>query len=125
MPIEIIQLAQGQRFQPEGHRGVGPVQLFGGGHYHGAVTVALSHYLPGGEAELSPVPAETIYIVLSGSLTLTDTDGHAEVLNALDGARLTSGTPRRVENRTNLPASMLVIRPNPANPGWKTTGAPE
>lgn len=123
MPIEITHLAQGQRFHPEGHHGVGPVQLFGGGHYDGAVTVVLSHYLPGGEAELSPVAAETIYLVLSGSLTLTDADGHAEVLDALDGARITLGTPRRVENRTNLPASMLVIRPNPANPGWHTPEA--
>ena len=113
MSIDITRLAQAQRFQPVGHHDVGPVHLFGGESYDGAVTVALSHYLPGGGADLSPVPAETVYLVLTGELSLTDADGHTEVLRPLDGARLTSGTPRSVENRTNLPASMLVIRPNP------------
>ncbi|MFD4903408.1 cupin domain-containing protein [Streptomyces sp. NPDC058411] len=122
MSIEIIELAQAERFQPVGHHGVGPVHLFGGERYEGAVTVALSHYLPGGQADLSPVPAETLYIVLSGTLTLTDADGSAHALNALDGARLTAGTPRSVENLTNLPASMLVIRPNPAA---RVTSEPE
>ncbi|GAA3310029.1 cupin domain-containing protein [Streptomyces cinereospinus] len=114
MPIEITQLTQAQPFQPVGHHGVGPVHLFGGEHYDGAVTVALSHYLPGGGADMSPVPAETLYVVLTGTLTLIDADGVSHVLGALDSARLTAGTVRGVENRTNLPASMLVIRPNAA-----------
>ncbi|GAA3310544.1 cupin domain-containing protein [Streptomyces cinereospinus] len=113
MPIDIAHLSQAQRFEPAGHHGVGPVHLFGGEHYDGAVTAALSHYLPGGRAELSPVPAETLYIVLTGTLTLRTEDG-SHVLHPLDAARLTAGTVRGVENRTNLPASMLVIRPNPA-----------
>jgi hypothetical protein len=114
--IDITRLAQARRFQPPGHNGVGPVHLFGGEDYDGAVTVALSHYLPGGQADLSPVPVETLYLVLTGTLTLTDADGRSEDLHALDGARLTHGTLRRVDNHTNLPASMLVIRPNPVDP---------
>ncbi|MEU3735170.1 cupin domain-containing protein [Streptomyces sp. NPDC033538] len=114
MAIEITQLTQAQPFQPVGHHGVGPVHLFGGEHYDGAVTVALSHYLPGGRADLSPVPAETLYVVLTGTLTLIDADGASYVLEPFDSARLTAGTVRGVENRTNLPAGMLVIRPNPA-----------
>ncbi|WP_406143676.1 cupin domain-containing protein [Streptomyces sp. NBC_01012] len=122
MPIEIAELTQAERFQPVGHDGVGPVHLFGGERYEGAVTVALSHYLPGGRADLSPVPAETLYVVLSGTLVLTDEDGSAHTLNTLDSARLTEGTLRGVENPTNLPASMLVIRPNQAG---RATGASE
>jgi quercetin dioxygenase-like cupin family protein len=114
VPIDITHLTEAERFQPPGHHGVGPVHLFGGEHYDGAVTVALSHYVPGGRAEMSPVPVETIYTVLTGSLTLTEADGATHVLNALDSVRLTAGTLRSVENRTNLTASMLVIRPNPA-----------
>ncbi|MGW2282912.1 cupin domain-containing protein [Streptomyces sp. NPDC001770] len=114
MSIEIAPLKLGQRFQPAGHHGVGPVQLFGGEHYAGAVTVVLSHYLPGGRADLSPVATETLYVVLTGTLSLAEAGGETDTLHALDGARLTAGTVRSVENRTNLPASMLVIRPNPA-----------
>ncbi|MFB7032216.1 MULTISPECIES: cupin domain-containing protein [unclassified Streptomyces] len=114
MPIDITRLTQAERFHPEGHHGVGPVHLFGGEHYDGAVTVVLSTYVPGGRADMSPVATETLYVVLSGSLTLTDADGGTHVLDALDGARLTTGTVRSVDNHTNLAASMLVIRPNPA-----------
>ncbi len=114
MSIEISELTQAQPFQPVGHHGVGPVHLFGGERYDGAVTVALSHYLPGGSADLSPVAVETVYVVVTGTLTLLDADGTARELGPLDSARITAGTPRAVENRTNLPAGMLVIRPNPA-----------
>ncbi|MFB7652445.1 MULTISPECIES: cupin domain-containing protein [unclassified Streptomyces] len=123
MPIDINRLAQAERFQPPGHHNVGPVHLFGGEQYDGAVTVALSHYLPGGRADMSPVPVETLYLVLTGSLTLADSDGGVHVLDAMDSARLTAGTYRSVENRTNLAASMLVIRPNPASPSFHTSEA--
>ncbi|NDZ79297.1 cupin domain-containing protein [Streptomyces sp. SID10853] len=113
MPIDITRLSQAQPFQPADHHGVGPVQLFGGEDYDGAVTAALSHYLPGGRADMSPVPTETLYIVLTGTLTI-DAEDDTHALHPLDAVRLTASTPRSVENRTNLPASMLVIRPNPA-----------
>lgn len=112
--IEITRITQARPFRPDGHHGVGPVHLFGGELYDGAVTVALSHYLPGGGADLSPVPAETVYVVLTGTLTLLDAGGTPHELGPLDSARITTGTLRAVENLTNLPASMLVIRPNPA-----------
>ncbi|NED81296.1 cupin domain-containing protein [Streptomyces sp. SID11233] len=86
------------------------------------MTVALSHYLPGGGADLSPVPAETLYVVVTGTLTLTDADGTSHELRAFDGARLTAGTVRRVDNRTNLPASMLVVRPRQAGAATSPTG---
>nr|WP_275402721.1 cupin domain-containing protein [Streptomyces sp. SID10853] len=73
----------------------------------------MSHYLPGGRADMSPVPTETLYIVLTGTLTI-DAEDDTHALHPLDAVRLTASTPRSVENRTNLPASMLVIRPNPA-----------
>lgn len=91
MSIVIAPFEEGQPFQPAGHHGVGPVHLFGGQDYTGAVTVALSHYLPGGRADLSPVPAETLYLVLTGTLSLTDGDGVTHTLRALDGARLPAG----------------------------------
>jgi quercetin dioxygenase-like cupin family protein len=122
VPIDITRLCRAQPFQPAGHHGVGPVHLFGGEDYDGAVTAALSHYLPGGRADMSPVPAETLYVVLTGTLTL-DTEGDDYDLHPLDAVRLTAGTLRGVENRTNLPASMLVIRPNPAAaPACDTAG---
>jgi hypothetical protein len=86
VPIDITRLCRAQPFQPAGHHGVGPVHLFGGEDYDGAVTAALSHYLPGGRADMSPVPAETLYVVLTGTLTL-DTEGDDYDLHPLDAVR--------------------------------------
>jgi hypothetical protein len=47
--------------------------------------------------------------VLSGGVVMVD-EGAEETLTAYDSVHFTIGTLRTVENRTNLPASMLVIR---------------
>ncbi len=110
MTMRITRLGDAERFSPAGHTGVGPVRLQGGQFSPSAdFTVVLSHYLPGGAAELSPQVAETVYVVVSGALVMTS-DGEEAALGPLDSVHFTPGTTRTVENRTNEPASMLVIR---------------
>jgi len=72
--------------------------------------VGLSHFLPGGGAESSASNVEKVYVVLSGEVTVTTDDGET-VLKAHDSCRLAPGERREIVNRTNLPASMLVIMP--------------
>jgi uncharacterized cupin superfamily protein len=110
MGMRITRLSDAEPFVPAGHHGVGPVRLQGGEKTPTeGLTVVLSHYLPGGEAEMSPQPAETIYVVVSGELVVTS-DGVEETLYPLDSAHFTTGTMRQMANRTQLPASLLVIR---------------
>ena len=110
MTMRVTRIADAEPFSPVGHDGVGPVRLQGGASTPTTVfTVALSHYLPGGAAQLAPQDAETVYVVLSGELVMA-ADGVEETLGAHDSVHYTVGTMRTVENRTNLPASMLVIR---------------
>lgn len=110
MSMRITRLADAEPFSPVGHTGVGPVRLQGSETTPTTdVTVALSHYLPGGHADLSAQVAETIYVVVSGSLVMSS-DGVDEELHPMDSVHFTPGTLRTVENRTHLPASMLVIR---------------
>jgi len=110
MTMRVTRIADAEPFHPEGHDGVGPVRLQGGASTPTTdFTVALSHYLPGGVAHLAPQEAETVYVVLSGELVMTS-DGVEETLGAYDSVHFTTGTLRSVENRTNLSASMLVIR---------------
>ena len=59
--------------------------------------VGLSHFLPGGGAEMDATPLEKVYVVVSGEVTVITKAGEA----------------RAVENRTNLTASMLVVMPYP------------
>jgi uncharacterized cupin superfamily protein len=111
MGMQITRLADAKPFDPPGHRGVGPVRLQGGeASPTEAITVALSHYLPGGQAEMASQPAETVYVVVAGELVMIS-EGREETLRLYDSAHFTVGTVRQVENRTQLPASLLVIRP--------------
>ncbi|WP_410623666.1 cupin domain-containing protein [Amycolatopsis sp. cmx-8-4] len=107
MGMQVTRLADAEPFDPPGHRGVGPVRLQNAPS--AGVTVTLSHYLPGGEAEMAPQPADTVYVVLTGELVMIS-EGTEETLLPYDSVRFTTGTERQVVNRTHLPASMLVIR---------------
>ena len=110
MTMRVTRLSEAEPFEPAGHHGVGPVRLQGGSSTPTErFTVALSHYLPGGAAELAPQEAETVYVVLAGRLTMAS-EGEEVVLGPHDSVHFTAGTLRTVENRTHLPASMLVIR---------------
>ena len=110
MTMRVTRIGDAEPFTPVDHQGVGPIRLQGGATTPTTdFTVALSHYLPGGEAQLAPQVAETVYVVLSGELTMVS-EGAEEVLGAFDSVHFTPGTTRSVENRTHLPASMLVIR---------------
>lgn len=77
--------------------------------------VGLSHFLPGGGAEKSASPLERVYVVLSGAVTVV-TDAGETTLAAMDSCHLAPGEARSIINRTNLPASMLVIMPYPEKP---------
>ncbi len=111
MAMRITRLADGEPFAPAGHHGVGPIRLQGGDATPTeSITVVLSHYLPGGAAEMAPQPSETIYVVTAGELVMIS-EGVEETLRPNDSVHFSPGTVRAVANRSNLPASMLVIRP--------------
>ena len=78
----------------------------------GAFWVGLSHILPGGGAESAASPLERVYVVVSGEVTVT-TEAGETTLRPMDSCRLAPGETRSILNRTNLPASMLVIMPYP------------
>lgn len=69
--------------------------------------VGLSHLLPGGHTSLKASPQEKIYVVISGEVTISN--GNEEVtLGPLDSCVLAPGEPRALENRTTLPATILL-----------------
>jgi mannose-6-phosphate isomerase-like protein (cupin superfamily) len=110
MTMRVTRIADAEPFSPVDHDGVGPVRLQGGDSMPTSdFTVALSHYLPGAAAKLAPQVAETVYVLVAGELVMTS-EGTEATLGPYDSVHFTPGTLRTVENRTNLPASMLVIR---------------
>lgn len=74
--------------------------------------VGLSHFLPGGGAEMDGSPLEKVYVVVDGEVTVITDSGETK-LGKLDSCWLAGGERRSIVNRSNLPASMLVIMPYP------------
>ena len=74
--------------------------------------VGLSCFLPGGGAESDATGVEKVYVVLDGVVTVSTDDGDTE-LGPLDSCHLAAGERRAIVNRTNRPASMLVVMPYP------------
>jgi len=79
--------------------------------------MGMSHFLPQGGAELGAVPAEMVYFVLEGELTLYDEKKNKTVLKKWDSIHIAPGEVRSLINETNLPATQLVIGTYPPPPG--------
>jgi quercetin dioxygenase-like cupin family protein len=70
--------------------------------------MGLSHFLPGGGADMGATPTEKIYFVLEGEVTI-QTPTEEIILRQHDSIFIGPGEERAILNKTNLPASMLVI----------------
>ena len=77
--------------------------------------VGLSHFLPGGGAANATTRPDRVYVVLSGAITVI-TDAGETTLSTMDSCHLAPGETRSIVNRTNQPASMLVVMPYPEKP---------
>jgi len=75
-------------------------------------SVGLSHFLPGGGCELDATPLEKVYVVTEGEVTVSTDEGEA-TLGPYDSIYLAPDEARAIENRTNRPASMIVVMPYP------------
>jgi len=73
----------------------------------------LSHFLPGGGAEMDASPQEKIYVALEGSVTIELEGGETHVLSRLDSCFIPGGEARAIRNESNEMATMLVIMPYP------------
>jgi len=86
-------------------------------------SVGLSYFLPGGGCERDATPLEKVYVVTEGEITVC-TDEGAVTLGPYDSIYLAPNEARAIENRTNRPATMLVVMPYPAGrqrPGRRST----
>jgi quercetin dioxygenase-like cupin family protein len=111
--MQVTRIGDAQPYEAPKHHGGHMLRLQG--HDASDATnywVGLSHFLPGGGADHDATPLEKVYVVLDGEVTVTTDDGEA-TLGPLDSCYLAPNEARSVENRTNRPASMLVVMPYP------------
>ena len=73
----------------------------------------LSHFLPGGGAEMDASPLEKIYVVIEGAIIIELADGEKHLLSRLDSCFVPGGEARAIRNEGNSVATMLVIMPYP------------
>jgi len=107
--MEVTRIADALPYDAARHFGVATLRLHGGEQTDAErVVVGISYFLPDGGAEESSSPAERVYVVLEGQLTVTTGDGPV-VLNPMDSCLIPPGETRSVLNTSNRPASMLVI----------------
>lgn len=111
--MEVIRLQDAKAYEAPKHVDVRTLRLQGF-DASGAEKfwVGLTHFLPGGGAEHDATPLEKVYVVVEGEVTVI-TDGGETTLRRLDSCRLAPSEARSIENRTNSPASMLVVMPYP------------
>jgi quercetin dioxygenase-like cupin family protein len=78
--------------------------------------VGLSHFLPGGGAQLDAGALGKVYVVVQGELTITLGSGERHVLFQHDSCFIAAGEARAICNETNAVTSMLVFMPNASRP---------
>lgn len=111
--MNLTRLAAAPTYLPPKHTDMRCLRLQG--HEAGpsdTLWLGLSHLLPGGCTELDASTVEKHYVVLEGAVTVVTEDGEA-TLGVWDSCRLAPGEKRRLENRTNRSASILLAMPYP------------
>jgi quercetin dioxygenase-like cupin family protein len=112
--MQITRLGEAKRYDAPGHYDMRAMRLQGFDASDSKFAWAgLSHFLPGGGAEMDASPLEKIYVVLEGEVTVELGDGTVEKLGKLDSCYIPGGEARAVRNERNDIATMLVLMPYP------------
>ncbi len=74
--------------------------------------MGMSHILPGGGTSLDKSPFEKLYIVLDGAVTIIS-DTEEATLQKWDSVRIAPNEGRQLANRTNHPATIVLVMPLP------------
>ena len=115
--MNVVRFENAPAYFPPNHDGMHCLRLQG--HEAGpsdTVWLGVSHLLPGGGTTLDASPVEKFYIVLDGEVTVVTESGEA-TLGRNDSCRLAPGEKRALKNRTNRPASILLVMPYPSTSG--------
>jgi mannose-6-phosphate isomerase-like protein (cupin superfamily) len=111
--MQITRYNTALRYDAPGHYDVAALRLQGGDASASRFAwIGLSHFLPGGGAEMAASPLEKIYVVLAGEVTVELGDGTIERLGPLDSCFIPGDEARAVRNEGNAVATMLVAMPH-------------
>lgn len=109
MSYKVTQKENAVTYAPAGHYDMRATRLHCPEDVGGSITLGLSHFLPGGGAEMGKAPVELLYYVVEGEMTVTTDDGQAHVLRAGDSIHFSPQQGRESKNTGCVTAQMLVV----------------
>lgn len=108
--MRVTRYKDAKAYDAPGHYDMTPLRL------HGAEAgktekfiCGLSHFEPGGGAEMSASNTEKVYFCIEGEITVELDDGTQETLGVWDSCHLAPGEARAVKNLSDKRASMVVV----------------
>lgn len=105
-----VELKDVRSYQAPGHFDMTALKLHGREETGvRAFWVGLSYFLPGGGAGYDASPAEKVYFVLEGEVTVRGEKGEEVTLGPWDSLYIGANEGREIVNKGKRPASMLVI----------------
>ena len=118
MSYKVTMRNESVKYEAPGHFDVLTTRLHNPADVNGGTIVnGLSHFLPGGGANVAPANFEMIYYIISGEMTVTlydDNDVEAKyVLKAGDSVHFGKGTKRGCLNTGIVTAQMMTIMIKP------------
>jgi quercetin dioxygenase-like cupin family protein len=112
--MQITRLGEAQRYDAPKHFDMRSLRLQGlDASAADFAWIGLSHFLPGGGAEMDAGAVGKLYVVLEGEITIDLATGESHVLRELDSCYIAPGEERAIRNASNLNATMLVVMPPP------------
>ncbi len=109
--MRIMRFEDARPYDAADHFGMHGLRLFppvGEEPQGGALICGVSHFLPGGGAQMKASPRVRFYFLLSGEITI-GTNGSADILKKNDSCMIPPGEQRSILNHTNDVATMLVV----------------
>lgn len=109
MSYKITSVGDARTYEAAGHYDVRTTRLHDAEEADGMITLGLSHFLPGGGAEMAKAPKELLYYVVEGQMTVFTDDGQSHVLNAGDSIHMSPFQGRGCKNTWHSASKMLVV----------------
>jgi uncharacterized cupin superfamily protein len=113
--MHIVRFSEAPSYTAPGHHHMEMVRLQGREAGPSSdLWIGVSVIAPGGGTTLSSSPEEKMYVVLDGTVHISN--GESEIsIERWDSCRIAAGEGRRLSNRTTSPATILLVMPLPAD----------
>lgn len=109
MSYKVTGVGEARTYEAAGHYDVRTTRLHDAEEVDGAITLGLSHFLPGGGAEMAKAAKELLYYIVEGQMTVYTDDDRSHVLNAGDSIHFSPQQGRGCKNTGHGSSKMLVI----------------